>query len=563
MLGQARHERVEDAAGWCAGGGSRRWLWVLALAWAIAVIPVLIVPMPPLLDYPNHLARLWLLSGGAGEAPFPDIYAVDWSAASTNILIDLVAGGIGRFVPIAILGPALLSASLLLPAIGVAMLGRAALGRWSWWHVLGALPAFGAPFLLGFLNFQIGLGLALIGAALDAGIRAAGLRIAFRIAWAVLLLIAHPFALLFHAALLGGLAIGSHLRSTRPGDGVPAQAHMPGRVYGWGLIARPVFAVLPAVAVVVLYWLMAHHPGRGASPAMMWLPLRLRIDGLFGPMRGYDGAVGAGMVAVIWGLLFVARATDALKIHAGLAMAAALIAIASLAMPQIAFDTGQLTIRLPEMAWLTLIAAVLPGEGWNRHAVAAAATVALVAVAMRTSDIARVWLARRGDAAALSRALAQVPPGARILPLDHMPPDGVAGLPPGRALGAVPTTIHLVTLAIFQRHAFVPTLFAFAGKQVVAVRSPFDQIAVPEGTLATVDRLGALTGASDDAVYYPYLLHWRCFDYVLVLNADVPNAGGPLHVNGVEPVADAGFARLYRVSGTARSGCALPGLRRQ
>ena len=38
----------------------------LAVAAAVLVlVPVLSVAMPPLLDYPNHLVRYWLLSGGA------------------------------------------------------------------------------------------------------------------------------------------------------------------------------------------------------------------------------------------------------------------------------------------------------------------------------------------------------------------------------------------------------------------------------------------------------------------------------------------------------------------
>ena len=45
--------------------------------------------MPPLLDYPNHFARIWLLAGGAGAQPVSGFYAVDWSGAWTNIGIDV------------------------------------------------------------------------------------------------------------------------------------------------------------------------------------------------------------------------------------------------------------------------------------------------------------------------------------------------------------------------------------------------------------------------------------------------------------------------------------------
>ncbi|MGO7800727.1 hypothetical protein ACC710_38080, partial [Rhizobium ruizarguesonis] len=46
---------------------------------------------PPILDYPNHYARIWLLSGGIGDQPFPEIYAVDWNRTFTNVGIDVLA----------------------------------------------------------------------------------------------------------------------------------------------------------------------------------------------------------------------------------------------------------------------------------------------------------------------------------------------------------------------------------------------------------------------------------------------------------------------------------------
>ncbi|MDO6416476.1 hypothetical protein Q4F19_18985 [Sphingomonas sp. BIUV-7] len=539
MLRQAEDER---------GTG---WLCALAAACAIAAIPILAVPMPLVLDYPNHLARLWLLAGGASEASFPAIYAIDWSASGTNILIDLIAITIGRVVPIGLLGPALLIAALLLPAIGAAMLGRAAFRRWSWWHLFALLPAWGAPLLLGFLNFQIGCGLALIGAAIDARLTGAPGRIAFRIGWAILLLVTHPFGLGFHAALLGGLALGPDL---------------PDRFRARSLlipVGRAIRAVLPAIAVVILFWLVARHPG-GASAAPTWLPWPFRIEALFSPMQGYGGSIGTVLVALLWGTILIARASDALRVHAGLAIAAALLAGGTLVVPQIAFDTGQLMLRLAEMAWLTWIAAVLPGVGWGRRATSGGAALALAAVALRTADIGRVWIARQSDAASVAAMLAQVPQGARILPLDQQPQlVPYTGLPIGRALGPLPTYLHLPLLAVPGRHAFLPTLFAYAGKQVVSVRPPYDRIAVREGTLATVDRLGALTPTSPDATFYPYLMNWPCFDFVLVLNADLPNRAGLLRTFGgrIAPVADGGFARLYRIADGARRTCAVPGLR--
>jgi hypothetical protein len=99
----------------------------------------------------------------------------------------------------------------------------------------------------------------------------------------------------------------------------------------------------------------------------------------------------------------------------------------------------------------------------------------------------------------------------------------------------------------------VPTLFAMRGKQPIRVVPPWDGLMVPDGFPLSI---GAL-GTEDPANYQPrwgdhahHLARWReRFDYVLVLNADMPDgASGPERpVPGLELVADEGFAQLHRV----------------
>ena len=42
---------------------------LLGLCLAGLALPIMAVPMPLLLDYPNHVARIWLLSGGLDRGP--------------------------------------------------------------------------------------------------------------------------------------------------------------------------------------------------------------------------------------------------------------------------------------------------------------------------------------------------------------------------------------------------------------------------------------------------------------------------------------------------------------
>ncbi|HWE16449.1 MAG TPA: hypothetical protein VG758_04605, partial [Hyphomicrobiaceae bacterium] len=64
---------------------------LLAAAFAGLAVPVLLAEIPPLLDYPNHLVRLWLIAGGAEIEPLSRMYAVSWTSAHTNVGIDYLA----------------------------------------------------------------------------------------------------------------------------------------------------------------------------------------------------------------------------------------------------------------------------------------------------------------------------------------------------------------------------------------------------------------------------------------------------------------------------------------
>jgi hypothetical protein len=136
------------------------------------------------------------------------------------------------------------------------------------------------------------------------------------------------------------------------------------------------------------------------------------------------------------------------------------------------------------------------------------------------------------------------------LPLQHRPTASARlHAPAGRYLFNLgdATFSHYPLLAVPLRQAFVPTIFALRGKQPIQIRPAWAACSAPNGgRLASVDALGRRPAPKDPA----YLNRWRsCFDFILVLNADLPDAGGPfVPPPGVSLVADRGFAQLWRIS---------------
>lgn len=94
----------------------------LFLAFAFLVVPVVSVKFPPILDYPNHYVRMWLLGGGVHIFPISEMYEVDWKNASTNIGIDVLSAIFEKFFPVTVCAPIVLVAALALPPLGVACL---------------------------------------------------------------------------------------------------------------------------------------------------------------------------------------------------------------------------------------------------------------------------------------------------------------------------------------------------------------------------------------------------------------------------------------------------------
>ena len=137
------------------------WLALIALT-VILLAPLLIVDVPPLLDYPNHLARAFVLASLPQDPVIARFYAPHWSIIP-NLGLDLITPPLIRILPVHVAGRLLIAAALLLPVAGTIAYNTALGGRW--WSLGVGLFAYNACLLYGFLNFEIAIGLALLLAA--------------------------------------------------------------------------------------------------------------------------------------------------------------------------------------------------------------------------------------------------------------------------------------------------------------------------------------------------------------------------------------------------------------
>ena len=223
-----------------------KYKWVLVaglfmVLLAIAVVPIWSVRIPPLVDYPNHLARMHILSSRNQSIFLQQYYEIRW-AILPNLGMDLVVPPLVSLVPVEHAGRVFLSLIFCLLAGGVVALHRVVHDRWSLWPLLAMLFLYNSVFLWGFLNYLFGLGLSLwvFAAWLVWRNQPAVRLIPIFSVFASALFFSHLFALGVYAIAVGAYELGQSWKMRR---------HSQGRVFPQLTTALAQF-VLPCVLLV-------------------------------------------------------------------------------------------------------------------------------------------------------------------------------------------------------------------------------------------------------------------------------------------------------------------------
>jgi len=506
---------------------------------ALAALPILLVAHPPVMDFPNHLARIQLLAGGLAEPVLGSMYRADWAQASTNVAVDAVAVGLARLLPFGFVSTLLMLAMILGPALAGAALHRKLVGRASGWVAIFAITAFSTTAVAGFLSFQVSLAAGLLSATLLHRRLTRAFdwsTIALHVATCALLLLIHPFGLFLYAATAAGIVLGPK----------PLWPLGRARMIGAGL--RIALLAVGAVVPVALLFLLAPHPPGGSTgtlwPALGYMlhPLRI-VHTMASPFVTYSYPIDGLFAAVTAVAVVAAMLVKGARLHWGVILAAAAIGSGGIWAPLAIGDASWLQQRFAIMAALMLFAAVEPGDarpGWRRAIVALVVVTALA----RLLWIGSVWRERGQDAAdvlAVGRAL---PAGAALIVVQQDTPEAeqhVAGrYLQGGVFDPELAGRHLPALLVGERRVFLPTLFTIPGQHPLSVQPAWASRSV---TSSPIPRPAALTTPSH---YDPYALRWRRdFDYLLLIGADQP-AATPLPPVLI-PVARQGYAALYRI----------------
>lgn len=521
---------------------SARRIFAAPLAWWISfaamltmlIFPLLLTDVPPLLDYPNHLARIFVLAGDGDDPALSRMYAPHWSLIP-NLGTDIVGLLLSRVLPIHVAGRALVALSVVLPVIGVVLYARALSRSRSYWPLAAGLLGYNALLLLGFMSLQISLGLAFIAATIwHAGRK--------HRRWANVLAVAVLAVAVFFCHIIGLVFLAVLLCADEAAD---ARTWQSTSNAGIGLV-RLVLVFGPPAILYLLSDLAGDNSGA------IWVDWREKLAMLFQPFFNYDWRLdittATAVVVVVYVGLIIRAGT--LSRPAGIAF---LVAMLLFVVAPKAFKGGTyFDNRFLLFAMFLLFACFVPKRAPSVLAAVAGSVIGVLFI-VRMLFLAFAWHGHAADVSELRQTISTVEPGSRVLVVTVGPQSAPQYWAErkwraGMIDGFRPTDSHMAALLVIERKAFWPLLFSVPNQHPIVVLPPYREISVrsgelPEYSLLAKDRLSEV-----EARFFPYLAEWATrFDYVLLLNSGAAPELAHFLPEKLQPVDATRMAALFRI----------------
>lgn len=417
-------------------------IFLTVIAGVLSLAPVLLIPIPGFADAPSHMARHHILAMVPDGGALARIYAVQWHWIA-NLGEDIPAALLGRWlggeqatrIVTALIAP--------LTIAGIVTLSRAAHGRIAASAMLALPLVLHQAWMFGFLNYCLGIALALLTAAWlfarqrvtwagQLGLMVAGLVVwtAHLASWAVLLVLAGA----------NGLVT---LRS-------------------WRDLRRAIWSHGPLL-VPLLPLLIWRAQASGSDFAFYYEEFVQRKVTVFaGALRGSWMAVDiALLLAILLAALPALRWAGKRQVEPRLLISGLVLAGCALAAPEYLMNSWGTDLRTAPIALLLLVLAIRPAEEPRRER-----TIALIGAALflvRLGSVTWDWASRSPELEQRLAMLDAVPRAGRLGYL-HVNPscDGWKLTPDEK----------LASYAVERREAFVNTLFMVDNARLVTIRDP-------------------------------------------------------------------------------------------
>lgn len=510
--------------------------WMLAALYvvlaAVAVYPVFTVAVPPLVDYPNHLARMHILANAADVPELRGNYVADWKL-HPNMAMELIVPQLARFMSIYMAGKVFIAATLLLLLGGTMTLRKTLYGKVGLWPVVTFLLLYSHILFWGFLGYLFTAGLGLFAFSAWIGLRERGplLRIAAFSTITIILYVSHLFGLLVYGLLVLGYELW--------------------RVRDFKIFSRDMVGAwsVSGAQFVLPFALFAQWTIANSSPVPAlteYGPLRLRFIALISPVHMGIPAIDIP-TAIFLALVFaLCRSNKSIGFAGEMKLPILLLTAAALALPQYLSSVWGTHFRIPTIIACVLVAGVrIEPEAWRLARIVACAAIGMFC--LRTAVVTLEWAEIDRKFEEFRKASAVMEPGKRMLVVEDS-----EDLLPGKLALYGMQFWHLPALAVIERSAFLPYLFT--GHVGIHAASGVQLLDTPTGI--PLSRMLLQDGIDPASSMFPlgypinryvraYWTGWpKQYDYVVSIRFANEANPAPAYL---QPVRRGSFFDIYRV----------------
>ncbi|WP_157934276.1 hypothetical protein [Microvirga ossetica] len=504
----------------------RYWIWAaVGSAISLALWPLTLVTYPPLQDLPNHLARIAVLNASENH-PILEYYSSNWNVLP-NLASDVMLLTVSFVFSPAVSSKLFVAIAVILWIISPFFLHYALYRRHSPVAILGSITVLNSAFHKGFLNFFLGSGLVVI--LFSIWILMSHKSTLSRIIAGI----AMSFALFFcHLFVFAIFAICVFLWEALDTTNFHASSRK--------IIIQKACLLLPTLALPALAFLL-FSPTAGASG---WDAQKgLWDDGIYQALLfkfqhvrtlftlGWPGILASlAVVSTTLGLAFYQAFPGML--WRMVAINATLLAFFFLLPPKFMSGANVDWRMLGPLSLFVAGSARLPK---SPYIAATLVPVVLLILGPQSWYVANLWRKSEQIYLNFSEILASIPRGSRLF-------YSTVGMPYSDVIGP-PSILHLGSLAVIERSAIVPSLFAYPTQQPIRVKPNYSRRhqAVANPFARTLRDIDWGTVQKD-------------FDFVVLASSSRPE--NTTEFDWLQEIETTGTFHLYRV--VATSGLASP-----
>jgi hypothetical protein len=513
-----------------------KYFGVYGLLATVVLYPIALVKVPGLEDYPNHLARMYILTHYRTSDTLEHFYEVKWRPIP-YLGMEAIFVPLSHFASVYTAGRIFVGLCVLLPVMSVAALHYSVHRRLSLVPAAAFLLSYNAPLIWGFLNYLSTLSLAVI-------VFAGWIATTNWSRWPRLLV----FSVLTLALYLGHLvAFGGYclmvlcfevVRASRMG------------FLAWRLfIVDWIFAALQAIpALTLAFSIMVNIPSSPFATNYGTIPEKIKAilsPTLFSLTTEFSLSklskieIICGPIAV--SIFLFGYLTNRVKLSLEIFPIFVVVGLMSLCIPHSLFGVFGMDFRLPLLAAILLLSAISTTERASSLFRGAILSIVMLLVAVRSAIVFVELRKIDSQITEIRQLVGLMPKGMRMLTVYTN----------NGAKYSVHVTHHAPLLAVIDRDAFVPTLFTWL---TVKPRPEFIQMSSPIGLYPDATQLNRGYGSDDPSQDISsgeggriYWLGWeRKFDYVLVMHFGIRPTALP---KILKLIAYSNVADLYAIDG--------------